>query len=326
MKIAVTGASGHLGNVICRQLLGKGFGVKAMFNSFETSLAGLQLELFKGNILNRGDLKALFSGCDAVINCAAIYSINGDPSGLVYRTNTEGPKNVLLTASELGIKRIIHVSSAHAVMEGDFMKKFDETRNYKNVSNYTYDFSKAEGEKIMLNTQIKNKPEIIVLRPSLIVGPFDFKPSEIGKALIQFYQQKIPLLPTGGYDFIDVRDVANAAINALTEGRSNEVYLISGKYYSMKELAAEIREITGKKVPKRVIPYWALISLVPILRFYSFINNTTPLFTIESIDALKYGHPNMDCSKAKRELGHFCRPLRESLRDFYKWHQLKLSN
>ena len=115
MKIAVTGASGHVGNVVCRNLIEKGCKVKAFYNSDSRSLQNLDLELVQGNVLNKSDLSKLIDGCDFIINCAAMISINGDRDVLVFKTNTEGPKNILEVAIQHGVKKIIHISSVHAV-------------------------------------------------------------------------------------------------------------------------------------------------------------------------------------------------------------------
>jgi dihydroflavonol-4-reductase len=167
----------------------------------------------------------------------------------------------------------------------------------------------------------KNGLDVVVIRPSSVIGPNDYKPSEMGKALIDFYYQKIPVLPQGGYDFVDVRDVADSIISAIEHGKNGQVYLLSGKYYSLKELAKLVQKVTGKKVPQVVIPYWLLKSILPLIKLYSKLSHAEPLFTIESIDALKNGHPNMDHSKAATQLGHHPRPLEETLRDFYEWQR-----
>ena len=103
--VAVTGASGHIGNVVCRKLIELGYDVKAFYHSDAASLKDLQLTLVKGDILDPTEVSNLLTGCDYVINCAALISINGDPSGIVYKTNTQGPANILSVAKELGIKK-----------------------------------------------------------------------------------------------------------------------------------------------------------------------------------------------------------------------------
>jgi dihydroflavonol-4-reductase len=320
--IAVTGASGHIGNVVCRLLSEKGYRVKAMYHSNQTSLQGLALEIVQGDVLNKADLARLIDGCDVVINCAAIISIHGDPTGIVFKTNTEGPKNIVEISKAKGVKKIIHISSTHAVKEIPATLAFDESRSYKTSSDYAYDYSKAQGEQIMLSGAGKGL-EVVVLRPSSVIGPHDFKPSEMGKALLDFYLQKIPFLPHGGYDFVDVRDVAQSIVAAIDKGTRGEIYLLSGKYYSLKTIANLVHTVTGKKIPQKVLPYWLLKSVLPLISVYSRMTHAKPLFTIESIDALKNGHPNMDHSKAAAQLGHRCRPIEESLYDFYRW---QLSN
>src|SRR6516164_11727593 len=116
-KIAVTGAGGHVGNVLCRLLAAKGFQVKALYHRYNKSLEEVDVELVQGDVLNKNDLHKLLEDCNIVIHCAAIISIHGDPTGAVFETNTKGTKLVLETAAELGLQKIIHVSSTHAVTE-----------------------------------------------------------------------------------------------------------------------------------------------------------------------------------------------------------------
>jgi dihydroflavonol-4-reductase len=317
--IAVIGASGHIGNVVCRILIAKGERVKAFYNSDKRSLEGLPVEFVQGNVLNNQDLAQLIEGCDVVINCASIIGIHGDPTGIIFKTNTQGSLNVVEMCKSKGVKRMIYVSSVHAVMAQPLSLSFDETRPYKTSSAYAYDFSKARAEQIVLDEVNKSPMEIVVVRPSAVVGPFDFKPSKLGNALLDFYHQKIPVLPAGGYDFVDVRDVAQSLVAATGNGKNGEIYLLSGKYCTLKELAQVVHKVTGKKVPQFVLPFWIMKSLLPLVSLYGKITGAAPLFTAESIDALRSGHPHMDHSKATQQLGHQCRPIEDSVRDFYQW-------
>ena len=147
MKIAVSGASGHVGNVVCRKLIEKGCKVKAFYNSDSRSLQNLDLKLVQGNVLNKSDLSKSIEYCDFVINCAAIISINGDRDGLVFKTNTEGPKNILEVAIKYGVKKIIHVSSVHAVHDLR-IQQFTTNKAFENApgtynTNFNGSFYKA---------------------------------------------------------------------------------------------------------------------------------------------------------------------------------------
>ncbi len=319
--IAVTGAGGHIGNVICRRLIEQGYQVRAMCHSFRKSLLDLDIELVDGDILNLADVTTLVTGCDAVFHCAGIISISGDPDGTVYKTNTEGPRNILKACLDTGVRRIIHISSVHAVAELPHTTPYDESRPYKTALDPAYDYSKACGEQMLLEGSANTAIEIIILRPSSVLGPFDFKPSLLGAALLDFYFQKIPFLPQGGYDFVDVRDVANAAVNALQMGRSGEIYILSGSYYTFRKFAKVIKKVTGKKVPQRVIPYRWLKALLPLVSMWSKWTGSSPAFTRESIDIIHNGHPHMNHSKAKKELHFSARSLEESLLDYYTWQK-----
>jgi dihydroflavonol-4-reductase len=323
--VAVTGANGHIGNVICRLLVEQGYQVRALYHSDKKSLVDLHIELIQGDILNLADVTQLVKGCEVVIHCAGIISIHGDPDGRVFKTNTEGSHNILKASLESGVSRIIHVSSVHAVQELPHTTPYDESRPYKTAADAVYDYSKAKGEQILLEGASHSPLEIVILRPSSVLGPFDFKPSLLGAALLDFYKQKIPFLPEGGYDFVDVRDVAQAAVNAIAMGRDEEAYVLSGTYYNFRKFAKVIHKVTGKKVPRKVIPYRWLKRLLPLVSLYAKWTRSSPAFTKESIDVIYYGHPHMDHSKAKKELHFSARSLEESLHDFYAW-QKKMGN
>jgi dihydroflavonol-4-reductase len=201
---------------------------------------------------------------------------------------------------------------------------FDENRPYKTAAASAYDYSKAVGEQLLLNTG-PDAPEIVVLRPSAVIGPYDFKPSELGKALLDFRRRAIPALPEGGYDFVDVRDVARSVAQALEQGRPGEVYLLTGLYYTMKQFAQAVQDVTGIPTARLVLPYPLLKLLAPPIAWWAALRGAKPLFSREAIDALKHGHPRMDHGKAARELGHRSRPPEQSIRDFYTWYDTHTS-
>jgi dihydroflavonol-4-reductase len=319
MNVAVTGASGHIGNVVCRTLIEHGYKVKALYHSDKSALEDLDLELVQGSVLNKDDLMHLMEGCEIVINCAAIISIHGDPTGIVYKTNTEGPQNVLEIALNRSVKKIIHLSTVHSVTELPHSEPYDETRPYKGADSSVYDHSKAIGEQILINGTVDQPIEVVIVRPSCVIGPHDFKPSKMGSALLDFKNGKVPFLPCGGYDLVDVRDVSESIVKVITMGKDREVYLLSGKYYDFKGLAAEIQKVTNRKMPRIVLPYWFLRLILPMASLYFRITGMSPSLTRESIDAVKHGHPDMNKSKAVNGLGHQVRSLEITLHDFYNW-------
>lgn len=317
--IAVTGASGHIGNVVCRTLLEQGYAVRALYHSDDRSLRDVDVELVQGDVLNPEDLSRLIRGCGYVINCAAIISINGDRDGWVFKTNTEGPKNILEVSVREGVKRIVHVSSVHAVHDLPHHIPYDETRPYKTPSAFAYDYSKAMGEQILLKDAEHQNMEVVVVRPSCVVGPYDFKPSKMGAALMSFYRQKILFIPRGGYDLVDVRDVATSICEAMVKGKNQEVYLLSGKYHSFKSIAEAIGKVSQKKKPMFVLPAGLMQVALPFAWVYGQLTRKAVSLTYEALVAIREGHPNMDSTKARRVLNHHPRPLIETLKDHYLW-------
>lgn len=321
--IAVTGANGHLGNVVCRTLLEQGFMVSALYHSDTKALEGLDVNRVQGNVLHQNDLAQFLADCDAVIHCAGLISLNGDPTGIVYRTNTEGAKNVAEVANRLQLKKMIYIGSVHAVVESPFDQPFDECRPYKSKESPAYDYSKAVGEQLVFETLKNSNTELVVIRPSSILGPYDFKPSEIGTAMFLLYREKLPVITAGGYDFVDVRDVANATIEALRKGRNGEIYHLTGHYFTLKAFVDITKKVTHKKAPSLILPFWLLNRLIPLLRIQSKMMGTSPVFTREMLDTLRDGHSNMISEKARKELSFQCRPLEDSMADFYQWANMQ---
>jgi len=317
--VAVTGASGHIGNVVCRALLANGYQVRAQYRSDRRALEGLGLEAVQGDVTDMGDLDGLLSGCRFVINCAGAISISGGKGGAVHRTNVVGAQNVLDASVKARVSRIVHISSVHAVHDLPHHAPYDEARPYKGPKDFAYDRSKAEGEQLMLRGAKRHPMEMVVVRPSAVVGPFDFKPSEMGSAILRMYNRPLPLVPSGGYNLVDVRDVAEGIVKAMEQGRSGEVYLLSGRYYTVRDLVREVRALRMHDTRPVVAPFWFLSGAVPLAWAYGKATGKPNPLTYEALIALREGHPNMDHSKARIELDHAPRALRESLNDFIEW-------
>ena len=138
--------------------------------------------------------------------------------------------------------------SSHAALEAKpFDEPFDETRRLALNEETVYHRSKAHAEKEILNLVNSGLPAVIV-NPGTITGPYDFEPSILGKALIDFIHGKVPFLMEGVSDYADVRDIVNGIIEASKSGRVGERYLLTGEMLPMKKLPGLLSEITGKKL------------------------------------------------------------------------------
>lgn len=318
MRIGITGAAGHLGATICRTLLDKGHQVVAFVHNDVAALKDLAVTIVKGDVMNRASLTAFMADCDAVIHAAGAIDLSYQFDQKTYDVNVVGTKNILEVAKEIGNLKIVYVSSVHVFRQEPYDISLDETRPFVSDNSVFYDQTKRDAHLLAIEAA-KNGQDVVVVCPSAIIGPNDFKPSKLGKAITDIYEGKFPALFVGGFDFVDVRDVANGAISALEKGQSGETYILSGKYYSLKELSNFIFE--AKAVKKRLIALpiiWAYIGL-PFIKFWSIITRTAPLYDRLYIDVLKDGNKHNSCEKAKEQLDYNPRSLKETITDTIEW-------
>ena len=171
----------------------------------------------------------------------------------------------------------------------------------------------------MVMEEVRKGLNAVILSPTAIIGPDDHEPSLIGQAVIDVYNNKIPSLVPGGYDWVDVRDIVDAAINAITKARTGEKYLLSGKWASLKEFSALISSITGKKTVSAEVPIWLARVGLPFITMYGKLLNQKPLYTSESLTIISEGNRMISNEKARRELNFSPRPLEDSLSDLIGW-------
>lgn len=318
-KIAITGASGHLGTAIVYELLkNDSYEIRAQYHSKHPNVEHTQLKWVKGD-LSEASLKDLIQDADFVIHCAAIISITGGQNGKVHATNVGGTERVANICVEQKVGRLIHVSSTHALQEIPRETIFDENRPHKSSSDFAYDYSKACSEQVVQQAIQEHGLDAIIVRPSSMVGPPDFKPSLLGAGIASMSKMKIPAIVKGGYDFVDVRDVARSIVSALTNGRSGESYNLTGTYHEIRDLARIVAETAKVRPPRFVVPNSLVLLGVPFIKIQARLTRKPPKFTRESIEVLKNGHPNMSGAKAHQELGHASRPLEASIQDLLDW-------
>ena len=316
MNIAITGASGHIGANLCRELIGRNHKLKVLVNEFTGSISGLDLEHVKGNLLDPGSLRDLAHGSEILIHLAASISITGNRS--ILETNFKGTQNVLKAVKDSHVKRLIHFSSIHAISHDPLDETLDETRSLVLQDRIIYNRSKALAEQAVLDA-VAGGLDAVIINPTSVIGPNDFKPSLIGQAIIQLHQGKMPALIPGGYDWVDVRDVVSGTISALEKGRTGESYLLSGHYVSLAGLYDMLLSLKENGKSLRVLPFWLAELGLPFLQAWSRMTGNKPLYTRESIEILKTAHTDISSNKAVRELGYHARPFNETLKDTITW-------
>jgi dihydroflavonol-4-reductase len=322
MKIAVTGANGHVGVNLCNALLQKGHTVRALTHNNSGFLANLPVEKVGGDVLSRDSLRPFLEGMDAVFHLAAKISITGDSDGSVRQVNSDGTRNMVELAEESGVRKFVHFSSIHAFRQHPAGELLDESRPLVREDGFSYDRSKADGERFVAAAALDGL-DAVIISPTAIIGPDDPQPSLTGKAILALYHHQVPALVPGGYNWVDVRDVVDGALAASERGVKGEKYLLSGAWRSLPELSALISQLTGAKTPDTVLPFWLARVGLPFITAYSRITGSEPLYTGESLQILMEGSKRISHEKATRDLGYTPRGLEATLSDLISYFKHK---
>ncbi len=315
----VTGATGHIGNVLVRQLIEKGEQVRAMLLPGESRkpLEGLDVETVEADVLDLDALFKPFRGICGVFHLAGVISILPGTNLTVRKVNVEGTKNVLRAAMESGVQKLVYTSSIHAIRRVE-EGIIDEALPYDPDNHYgEYDRSKAQAT-LEVQKAARAGLEAVIACPTGVIGPFDFRGSMMGAVIHAATVRKPMFYVDGAYDFVDVRDVADGLIKAADKGKRGESYILSGQRISVRYLLETVREITGRNFFQMKIPFDLARLASHFTPMYYRLAQVTPRFTPYSLEVLQ-SNSHISHEKATRELGYQPRSLYESIGDTVKW-------
>jgi dihydroflavonol-4-reductase len=320
MMNLVTGATGHIGNVVVRELLIRGKKVRAFVLPGEdlTPLQGLDVEILKGNVLDPASLDEALKGVKTIYHLAGMISIMPGEYEKMKQVNVVGTKNVIAAARKARVKRMVYTSSIHAlrrIPEGGIV---DERMDFDPDNRMgDYDRTKAEASLAVLQAATEGFNAVIVC-PTGVIGPYDYKKSEMGTLLLEWTRRRPSVLIEGCYDFVDVRDVARGHVLAGEKGKRGEVYILSGERIRLTRLLELVHENTECRQPGFKIP----ISLARFVsRFtpaYYRATGGKPQFTPYSIETV-LSNSHFSNAKAVRELGYKARSLEHTISDTLRW-------
>lgn len=318
--ILVTGAAGHLGNVLVRELLRRGEKVRALVLRGEnlTSLEGLDLELVEGNILNPEDLQLAMQGIDIVFHLAAYVGLTPEKYALMEQVNVEGTRNVIEAALHCGVRRLVYTSSIHALERPPEGVLITESLNFDPVNPAgPYDRTKAMAS-VLAQKAACDQFEVVIVCPTGVIGPYDFNRSEMGEMILEWMENRPSICMDGAFDFVDVRDVAQGHILASEKGRNGEVYLLAGERITVRELRNLVQETTGIRTLLINFSSGLARFVAPLAEFYYRITKTKPRFTRYSVETLQ-SNSVISYDKAANELGYQPRRLRVTIPDTVAW-------
>ncbi len=318
--ILVTGATGHIGNVLVRELVERGENVRVFVLTGEDCrpLGGLDFELVVGDVLDYASLLRAMQGVEMVYHLAGIISIMPGRDELVRKVNVEGTRNVLRAVREAGVRRLVHTSSIHAIREAPGDGLMCEELPFDPLScRGEYDRSKAEASLAVLEA-VQEGMDAVIVCPTGVVGPHDYRGSEMGFVVRYAARRPPQWVIDGEYDFVDVRDVAHGMILAGELGQRGECYIFSGERITVTSLIEAVQGIRRQPVQIVRVPAGLVRFAARFAPYYYRLTRTRPVLTPYALATLA-SNCNISSEKARRELGYTTRPLYETLTDTLEW-------
>jgi dihydroflavonol-4-reductase len=313
----VTGATGHIGNVLVRQLLERGQRVRALVrpDKIPVALQDLDVELLPGDVLDPDSLVRALEGVEVVYHLAARISLASGPDPETERVNLSGTRNLIAAARSVGIKRFIYASTIYAMrLPEDSL--VDESLPFDpEHARGAYDRSKAAAS-LAVQEATEDGLDAVLVCPTAVTGPYDFKCSEAGRGILYNLPPGIKFTVDGAYDFVDVRDAAHGFILAAEKGRRGETYILGGDRLTVREVSRAIWAAAGGWHFGVHLPDWVADLAAQVLPFFS----DDPLLTPYSLAAIR-SNSHVSHAKASRELGFRPRPALEAIRDAVHWWQ-----
>lgn len=318
----VTGAAGHLGRTIIQDLLKHNKTIRILVLPSERNIPIGNLDVFFGDVTDKNSLIPFFE-CPTdyemiVIHCAGIVSITSKYNAQVHAVNVMGTKNIVDMCLTKNVKRLIYVSSVHAIPEKynkEWISEIEEF-NPDDVVGY-YAKTKSEASAYVLDA-IKNGLNANIIHPSGICGPNDYGRGNLTSLVLDYMHDQLRIGTQGGYDFVDVRDVSNGILSCIDKGKIGECYILSNEYYSVQTILNTLFELTGKRKITVYLPY-SFLKHTSILVEYAYkLVKRPPLFTPYSMYTLN-SNSNFSHEKASHDLDYHPRDMRISLSDTIDW-------
>lgn len=315
--VLLTGGTGFLGAYIMEHLLRAGYKVKALKRTgsaipFFIDQAVLSaVQWVEGDVLDVVSLMEHMEGVDAVVHSAAVVSFIRAEREKMYQANVEGTANVVNVALELGVPRLVHISSVAALGRSAQGEKVNEEKAWAaSNTNTHYAISKYKAEMEVWRG-FGEGLEGVILNPSTILGYGDWNNSSC--ALFKNVYNEFPWFTEGVNGFVYVHDVAKATVALLGSDISGERFIINGENWSFRQLLNTIADGFRKKHPhRRATPLLGEIAW-RMEKVKSMISGQRPLLSKESAK-VAHSKTYFDNSKLLKFMPEFSyTPLQEAI-------------
>lgn len=258
--IFITGATGLLGSFICKDLLARGYKVRAIKR--ETSSMTLlgdaadKIHWVIGDMNDTATLKESLEGVEAVIHGAAIISFDKRDEDKMYKTNVQGTADLVNTCLKVGVTNFVHISSVAAIGRKRDQRILQETDLWEGTEYDSVYARSKHAQELEVWRGAQEGLDVKIVNPSVILGPGLW--GQGSTSVFKYAYGEKTYHPEGTINYVDVRDVSKAVIDLMVSDIKNERFILSAGSMDYKDFFTAVAGQFGKKPPKKPVPYWLL--------------------------------------------------------------------
>ena len=322
-KYLVTGATGFLGRTVVEELVHHDAQVRALVlhNDPYINLLPKEVHTIVGDVCDKNSLADFFADADSrtcVIHCAGIVSVASRPGPKLYQVNVGGTWRILRQCLGHDVGRLIHVSSVHAIPEKPEGCVITESCEFSpGLVDGDYAKSKAAATELVFDAAERGLNASIVF-PSGIIGPGDIQGGSFTSMAKFFLCGKLPFAVRGGYDFVDVRDVAKGILDCSENGEPGKGYILSGHYVTIRKMLQLVRKAAKRKYRPICLPLGLAKLAAPYYERRSMKERKPLFFTPYSVTVLA-SNGQFSHAAASECFAYHPRPVEDTLQDMTAW-------
>ncbi|RIJ50178.1 NAD-dependent epimerase/dehydratase family protein [Maribellus luteus] len=325
-KCLVTGANGHLGNNLVKELTKQGYEVRASVRNLKNKapFEGVDCEVVYADITDKNSLLAAMKDIDVLFHVAAVFKHWApDAEKEILEPNILGTRNVLEAAAEMNIRKTILVSSIAAIDHR--VAPMNEKEWAKDFPNPYYE-AKQKAEQLAWKMAEDLKLELITVLPSSMIGPDIYgRLTPSMNVMRSIVKGDLPFDPAFCLNFVDVKDVAKGIVLAEQNGKPGNRYILATEpSVSTTDLVQIAKQLYPEMGVAPVLPKEQLLAIAEKMEAESKITGEAPLLLVGNVEHYYQADARMDIGKARNELGYQPREIEEVIVETF--HYLKNIN
>ncbi|THC46337.1 hopanoid-associated sugar epimerase [Massilia sp. Mn16-1_5] len=320
-SILVTGAAGFIGSAVARAAVARGYRVRVLVRatSARANLAGLDAEVFEGDMRDQAAVERALAGMRGLLHVAADYRLWARDPDEIVRNNLDGTAAVMRAALAAGVERVVYTSSVATLRVGPATVAAGEDEPLAPGEGIgAYKRSKILAERLVERMVLEDHVPAVIVNPSTPIGPRDLRPTPTGRIIVEAASGRMPAYVQTGLNVVDVDDVAEGHLLALEKGRVGERYILGGENLMLRDLLGEIAALAGGRAPRLRLPVAPLIPLAHALEAMARRTGREPFLTVDGLH-MSRNRMFFRSDKAMRELGYRPHPHGGALQAALDW-------